>query len=93
MIKRFAAAQSRSTAAKPVPFAAAQSRLTAVKPDTHDKGIKLKRVRDHDDILKEELEAKRMKLEAVFAEVIESRKKKLMGSVTMKEGAVSAIDV
>jgi len=57
----------------------------------------LKRVRDHDDILKEELEAKRMKLEAVFAEVIESRKKKLMGSVTMKEamkeGAVSAIDV
>ena len=57
----------------------------------------MKRVRDHDDILKEELEAKRMKLEAVFAEVIESRKKKLMGSVTMKEamkeGAVSAIDV
>ena len=55
--------------------------------------IMLKRIRDHDDILKEQLEAKRMKLEAVFAEVIESRKKKLMGSVTMKEGAVSAIDV
>ena len=41
--------------------------------------IMLKRIRDHDDILKEQLEAKRMKWEAVFAEVIvESRKKKLM---------------
>ncbi|PUZ67624.1 hypothetical protein GQ55_3G450900 [Panicum hallii var. hallii] len=91
--KRFAAAQSRSTAAKPVTFAAAQSRLTAVKPDTHDKGIRLKRFRDHDDMQMEELEAKRMKLKAVFSQVIESRKKKLMGSLTMKEGAMSAIDV
>ena len=56
-------------------------------------GIRLKRIRDHDDMLKEELEAKRMKMKAVFAGVIESRKKKLMGSVTMKEGALSAIDV
>ncbi|RLN01147.1 hypothetical protein C2845_PM06G32220 [Panicum miliaceum] len=77
----------RSTAAKPVTFAAAQSRLTAVKPDTHDKGITLKRIRDLDDMQKEELEAKRMKVKAVFAEVIESQKKKLMGSLTMKEGA------
>ncbi|PUZ67625.1 hypothetical protein GQ55_3G450900 [Panicum hallii var. hallii] len=74
-------------------FAAAQSRLTAVKPDTHDKGIRLKRFRDHDDMQMEELEAKRMKLKAVFSQVIESRKKKLMGSLTMKEGAMSAIDV
>ncbi|PVH63112.1 hypothetical protein PAHAL_3G476500 [Panicum hallii] len=91
--KRFAAAQSRSTAAKPVTFAAAQSRLTAVKPDMHDKGIRLKRIRDHDDMQMEELEAKRMKLKAVFSQVIESRKKKLMGSLTMKEGAMSAIGV
>ncbi|PUZ67607.1 hypothetical protein GQ55_3G449500 [Panicum hallii var. hallii] len=91
--KRFAAAQGRSTAAKPVTFAAAPSRLTAVKPDTHDKGIRLKRIRDHDDMQMEELEAKRMKLKAVFSQVIESRKKQLMGSLTMKEGAMSAIDV
>ncbi|RLM98115.1 hypothetical protein C2845_PM06G32270 [Panicum miliaceum] len=94
LVKRFAAAQRRSTVAKPVTFAATQSRLTAIKPDTHDKGIRLKRIRDHDDMQMEELEAKRMKLNAVFSQVIESRKKKLMGSLTMKEGgAVRAIDV
>ena len=61
-------------------------------------GIRLKRIRDHDDILKEQLEAKRMKWEAVFAEVIvESRKKKLLTMflskklLTMKEGAVRAM--
>jgi hypothetical protein len=56
-------------------------------------GIRLKRIRDHDDMQMEELEAKRMKLKAVFSQVIESRKKKLMGSLTMKEGAMSAIGV
>ncbi|RLN30627.1 hypothetical protein C2845_PM05G03650 [Panicum miliaceum] len=89
--KRFAAAQRRSTAAKPVTFATSQSRLTAVKPDTHDKGIRLKRIRDHDDMQKEELEAKRIKMKAVFAEVIESPKKKLVGSLTMKEHALQIL--
>ena len=61
-------------------------------------GIRLKRIRDHDDMLKEELEAKRMKMKAVFAGVIESRKKKKLLTMflskkllTMKEGAVRAM--
>ncbi|CAN6361471.1 unnamed protein product [Urochloa humidicola] len=49
LIKRFAAAQRRSIAAKPVTFAAAQSRLTATNPiATHDNGTGLKTIRDRE---------------------------------------------
>lgn len=40
----------------------------------------------------EQLQAKKMKLIAMFSEVIESQKKKLLASSRMKEAVVGAVD-
>ncbi|CAL4905668.1 unnamed protein product [Urochloa decumbens] len=86
LIKRFEAAHRRATAAKPVTFPAAQSRLTTANPvATHGNGMRLKAIRDHESREMEELQAKRMKFEAVLSEAVESHKK----FKTMKEGDMS----
>ncbi|CAN6334590.1 unnamed protein product [Urochloa humidicola] len=69
-------------------FAAAQRRLTATNPiATHDNGTGLKTIRDRESWEMEELQAKRMKFEAVLSEaVIEwGRRIFLPHSLTMKE--------
>ncbi|CAN6329578.1 unnamed protein product [Urochloa humidicola] len=93
LIKRFTAAQSRSTGAQPVTFAAAQSRSEQVKPVMHDKDLRLKRLRDHEHREVEEMQAKKMKFLAVLDEAVESHKKNMCAALIMKEGSVSAVDV